>query len=226
MDGFGKKTIDPLVKAHLLSTFFQSQFAIDNLKIPYTPPCNTHPGISSIIFSPTLVKRIINKLNVRSAGGPDGIPPAFFKNACSSLCHRLAFIFQLLFDDSCLPPVWREAFITAIHKKGDSTLTSNYGPISLTCTACKIMEAIIKDQLVSSYLLSKGIISRQQHAFIKKHSTVTNLLQCTHDWALSVNCGHSVDAVYIDFARAFDSVVHSKLICKLSFFGISGNLLN
>jgi len=38
--------------------------------------------------------------------------------------------------------------------------------------------------------------------------------------------GHSVDAVYIDFTRAFDSVVHSILIFKLSTFGISGNLLN
>ena len=38
--------------------------------------------------------------------------------------------------------------------------------------------------------------------------------------------GHAVDAVHIDFARAFDSVVHSKLIFKLSTFGISGNLLN
>ena len=160
------------------------------------------------------MKRVINKLNERSAGGPDSIPPAFFKNACSSLCHPFAFIFQLLFDDGCLPPVWRKAFITAIHKKGDSTLPSNYRPIFLTCTACKIMEAIVKDQLVT-YLLSKGLISRQQHAFIKKHSTVTNLLQCTHDWALAVHCGHSVDTVYIDFARAFDSVVHSKLIFKL-----------
>jgi len=38
--------------------------------------------------------------------------------------------------------------------------------------------------------------------------------------------GHSVDVVYIDFTRAFDSVVRSKLIFKLSTFGISWNLLN
>ena len=219
-DGSGNKTIDPQVKAPLLYEYFQSQFTTDNLKLPSTIPCATDPGISSIIFSPILVKRIINKSNARSAGGPDGIPPVFFKNACSSVCHPLAFIFQLLFDDCCLPPIWRKAFITAIHKKGDTTLPSNYRPISLTCTTCKIMEAIIKDQLVS-YLLSKGLISRQQHAFIKNHSTVTNLLQCTHDWALAVHGGHAVDAVYIDFARA-NSVVHSKLIFKLSTFGISG----
>jgi hypothetical protein len=100
---------------------------------------------------------------------------------------------------------YTRGFITAIHIKGISTLPSNYRLISLTCTACKIIEAIIEDQRVT-HLPSKGLISRQQHAFIRKHSTVINLLQCTHDWALAVHGGHSVDTVYNDFARAFDSV--------------------
>ena len=86
------------------------------------------------------------------------------------------------------------------------------------------MESVIKDQLLS-YLYSKKLISKQQHAFIKSHSTVTNLLECTHDWAVSVHGGHAVDVIYIDFSRAFDSVVHTKLIYKLSNFGISGDLL-
>jgi len=54
-----------------------------------------------------------------------------------------AILLLLLFDDVCLPAIWRKAFITVIHKKGDSSLPSNYRPISLTCTACKMMEAII-----------------------------------------------------------------------------------
>ena len=76
-----------------------SQFTTDNHKLPDTPPCNTGLVLSSINFSPTLMKRVISKLNERSAGGPDNIPPVFFKNACSSVCHHLAFIFQWLFDD-------------------------------------------------------------------------------------------------------------------------------
>ena len=86
------------------------------------------------------------------------------------------------------------------------------------------MEAVIKDQLVS-FLHSKNLITSQQHAFIKCHSTVTNLLECTHDWSVAVHGGHAVDVIYIDFSRAFDSVVHSKLIYKLSNLGVSGNLL-
>jgi len=36
----------------------------------------------------------------------------------------------------------------------------------------------------------------------------------------------TVDVIYIDFSRAFDSVVHSKLLVKLETFGICGKLLS
>ena len=124
-----------------------------------------------------------------------------------------------------MPLVWLKAYITAIYKKGDSSKACNYRPISLTCTMYKLMEVIVKDH-VMKYLLSKGLVSKEQHAFIMKYSTVTNLLECMHDWAVSLHNKIPVDAIYIDFSRAFDSVVHSKLLVKLQTFGISGNLLS
>jgi len=42
---------------------------------------------------------------------------------------------------------------------------------------------------------------------------------------LSINSHQSVDTIYIDFSKAFDCVVHSKLLAKLASYGISGNLL-
>jgi hypothetical protein len=87
------------------------------------------------------------------------------------------------------------------------------------------MEYIIKEQLLS-YLLNRNLISKQQHAFIIKHSTVTNLLECIHDWSIALNDGNSVDVIYIDFKRAFDSIVHSKLLYKLQCYGICGKLLS
>ena len=41
-----------------------------------------------------------------------------------------------------------------------------------------------------------------------------------------VFAGKTVDVIYIDFSRAFDSVVHSKLLVKLETFGICGKLLS
>jgi ribonuclease P/MRP protein subunit RPP40 len=86
------------------------------------------------------------------------------------------------------------------------------------------MESIIKDQLVQ-FLVEKGLISKHQHAFIKNHSTCTNLLESTHDWLVSLNSRLRTDVVYIDFSKAFDSIVISKLMFKLETCGISAVLL-
>ena len=42
----------------------------------------------------------------------------------------------------------------------------------------------------------------------------------------SIENGTDADLVYLDFAKAFDSVPHSRLICILHNYGISGNLLH
>jgi ribonuclease P/MRP protein subunit RPP40 len=86
------------------------------------------------------------------------------------------------------------------------------------------MEHTIKDHLLG-YLLNKNLISKHQHAFIIKHSTASNLLECIHDWSVALNDSNSVDVIYIDFKRAFESIVYSKLIHKLTCYGISGKLL-
>jgi len=167
------------------------------------------------MFTPSLFLCIIRKLNARSAGGPDGVPPSFLKTLCASLSHPLALLFKICLNEGFEPNIWRKAYITSIFKKEDNTLPSNYRPISLTCCICKIMESVINDQLVT-YLHSKGYISKHHHIFIKKHSTVTNLLECSHDCAVSLHSGVKVDVVYVDYSRTFDSVVHFKLIYKLS----------
>ena len=127
-------------------------------------------------------------------------------------------------QNSYLPPDWLKAYVTPIFKKGDATDPENYRPISLTCIFCKIMESVIKDQLLNNFLSNK-IITNRQHGFLKKRSTATNLLECTRDWSLTIASSCSTDVIYIDFSRAFDSIVFTKLIFKLEKYGICGKLL-
>ena len=96
---------------------------------------------------------------------------------------------------SYLPPDWLRAYITPVFKKGDPSSPLNYRPIALTCTICKIMEVIIKDQLLN-YLLRNSLISRHQHGFLSKHSTTTNLLESTHDWIVSFTIAVAMSVLF------------------------------
>ena len=75
------------------------------------------------------------------------------------------------------------------------------------------------------YLRSNNIITRQQHGFLARRSTTSNLLDCLNDWTLSINNSHSVTVAYIDYSKAFDVVCHNKLLFKLERYGITGDLL-
>jgi hypothetical protein len=63
-------------------------------------------------------------------------------------------------------------------------------------------------------------------ACLSRHSTTSQLLECVNDWTLSIKNKKSVDIIYVDFTKAFDSVCHSKLLLKLADYGIIGSAMN
>jgi len=47
-----------------------------------------------------------------------------------------------------------------------------------------------------------------------------------NDWTLNIELGFQTAVVYIDFAKAFDTVSHHRLFLKLHAYGILGKLLS
>ena len=219
----GSITVDAERKANLLQRAFVNCYTADNGCLPNSVK-KVSSQLSRVYLYYTLVRRAIKRLKVKTKGGPDGIPPTFFINCCDELSYPLSLFFTYSFENSILPDEWLQSFITPLFKKGNASDPTNYRPISLTATMCKIMEVIIKDQLVQ-YLVDKGIINKHQHAFIRNHSTATNLLECINDWLVSIKSPSRTDVVYIDFSKVFDIVVTSKLLFKLECYGITGLLL-
>ena len=78
---------------------------------------------------------------------------------------------------------------------------------------------------ILDYLRVNNLITKHQHGFMSRRSTVTNLLESVNDWTLALNDKHGVVIAYIDYAKAFDTVCHAKLLRKLASQGISGDLL-
>jgi len=72
---------------------------------------------------------------------------------------------------------------------------------SLTSVACKLLETIVKEQVVV-FLEEKLIVSQEQHGFVKGRSCLTNLLEVFEHWTRSLDEGYGVDVVYLDYRKA------------------------
>nr|VZI45770.1 unnamed protein product [Spirometra erinaceieuropaei] len=211
-------------KAEHFSQFFKSIFTSES---PFTPPdydFDEGPKIESVSFDEATVRKELMTLNESKSPGPDDIPPKLLKELAAELAKPLSMLFQASFEAGGLPADWKSARITPLHKGGSKASANNYRPISLTSICCKLVEKIIKRELMR-FLEQHNLLSDAQHGFRIGRSCVTNLLNCLERWTRSVDEGSALHVVYIDFKKAFDSVPHQRLLHKLSRTGVRGNLL-
>ena len=137
----------------------------------------------------------------------------------------LEIIYRKSFDEGKLPEIWKIANVTPIHKKGSKQLASNYRPISLTSIICKIMERLIRNQLVA-YMENNNLFTKHQHGFRQGYSCVTQLIEVIDEWTKQLDNHNNIDVIYLDFQKAFDKVPHARLMKKLQGYGIRGKLYN
>jgi len=124
-----------------------------------------------------------------------------------------------------LPDDWRTAHVVPIFKKGSRTDKANYRPVSLTSIPCKIMESMIKEQMLA-YLDTNSVVTDAQHGFVSSRSCLTNLLEALENWTKALDEGYGIDILYLDFRKAFDTVPHQRLLRKLKMYGIAGKTLD
>ena len=117
------------------------------------------------------------------------------------------------------------AYVTPIHKKGSQSTASNYRPISLTSIPCRILERLLKNHIVE-YLDTNKVIRDSQFGFRKGRSCQLNLISYLETITRAIDEGHSIDMIYLDFAKAFDKVPHKRLMKVLESHGIKGKPLN
>ena len=86
------------------------------------------------------------------------------------------------------------------------------------------MESIIKD-VVMTYLLENNLFSNCQFGFVSGRSVQLQLLSLLNHWTDILDSGHTIDVIYLDFKKAFDSVPHMRLLSKLHSYGFRDPLL-
>ena len=208
---------DAAEKAEVLNRQFQSVFSTPAEEtMPFTDESDMPP----ITVAAEGVRAQLQKLNPYKAMGPDNISPRVLKELSDVLSQPLAALFQKSLDHAIVPEDWKKARVTPLYKKGDKYLPSNYRPISLTCVTCKVMEHIVTSQM-TRYLEGKELLCKRQHGFRKYRSCESQLTELMCDISQKLDEGKEVDAIFLDFSKAFDKVDHMKLLYKLDRIGVS-----
>jgi hypothetical protein len=73
-----------------------------------------------------------------------------------------------------------------------------------------------------NHMESNQLFTKGQHGFRKGRSCITQLIEVMEDWTEHLDNHNSVDAIYLDFQKAFDTVPHHRLITTYAwdiFFG-------
>lgn len=169
------------------------------------------------------VKEAIRVLKNGKAAGPDYLIGEFFKNSATAVVPFLTKYFNKLFTSGLYPDVWTEAIIHPLHKKGDKNNPDNYRGISLLCICSKLYSYILNNRL-TNWIEKHEILNESQAGFRRGYSTVDHIFTLQALVQKQLLTHKKLYVAFIDFRKAFDSVVRTTLWKTLKKNGVKGKM--
>lgn len=184
----------------------------------------TYSPTSSFGLLPTDATEIINivkTLKNTSAAGWDNINAKLLKTILPHIIVPLTTIFQASFDTGIFPSALKKSIVCPIYKNGNEDIISNYRPISLLPTFSKLLEKLMNVRL-KKYLETKNLLSVNQYGFRNGKSTEDAVLAVTEHIKERLDSKDKIVGIFIDLAKAFDTVSIPILLAKIEAMGIRG----
>ena len=224
----GSKTSSPEETCNKFNEYFSSVFTSETMDNMVQPPTvfqgQEDDKLKTILITEEKVRKALGRMRVDKAPGADDMSPRVLVMIADYIVEPLCNIYSCSIADGVVPLDWRRANVCPVHKKGSRVLADNYRPISLTSQLCKVFEFIMREELVN-HLEKLHLIYETQHGFRVGRSCLSNLLTFLEKVTKALDDGLCVDVIYLDLAKAFDKVPHTRLSHKLMSHGIEGEVL-
>ena len=170
------------------------------------------------------VEDLLKNVDPTKSTGSDGIPGLVLRQSATVIAPTLQIIFNTSLRSGYVPKSFKLSHVSPLYKSGDKATASNYRPFSLLPIVSRLLETIVKSTLVG-YLSALNLLPASQFAYRKNHSTEDALVYAVDRW-LSARADHKTTGiVMIDMSKAFDRVLHPRLLSVLHSLGIGGTSL-
>lgn len=155
----------------------------------------------------------IHKLKRNKAPGVDGVKMEFVKELDDAGREKVRSILNQFWKDEKVPGKIRRAKVALLHKKGDKADFGNYRPISRLTGIYKLYTAIIHERI------SEGIdhwLQQTQYGFRAGRGAAEAIQYVRRMIEAGGSRQDPVLLVLLDSEKAFDRIIHSKMLEALA----------
>lgn len=126
--------------------------------------------------------------------------------------------------EGIFPECLKKAIIIPVHKGGTRTEAGNYRPIALVSIFSKLFETLVLKTL-KHFLNKHSFFSKYQYGFLEGRGTELALISFTNQIIKAMEEGKYITGLFLDIAKAFDTLSHDVLLGKMYNAGVRGSAL-
>lgn len=191
------------------------KFSLDYPDIPSTT--GPYPTVDEMT-----VYKLMRKINTNKATNREDFPSWVSNNNAHFLAQPLTNIINSILQTGKFPRLWKRAEITPLNKVRSPQTFKELRPISLLFHLGKVAESVLSNLIKQELPQLKD-----QYAYTKQRSTTDALVKFSTDIAYNLDKKDTlaVQALMLDFSKAFDRLLPDYTVRKLLHLGVQPYLI-
>lgn len=166
---------------------------------------------------------ILLKLKDSKAAGPDTVPAELLKYGAVPVAESLTPIIQSAWRSNKIPNNWKTGMIITIPKKGDLSYCKNWRGITLLNVINKVMALLLLQRITP---IIEPSLRQEQAGFRPGRSCADHINTIRIITEQSQEYNSHLYMLFVDFERAFDTVVRPAIWAALVSKGVPVKIVN